>query len=109
MTSLRCWLILSLFAASSGGLGCAEEVATTSSRAACEELRDHVIDVQIRIATEHGGGLDEDAREAHRRAMRTALGDEYLTRCAARTPEAVACALRAETPEAVDACAGEAP
>ena len=58
----------------------------------CEQLRDHLVDLQvaqIHIAT----GID---REAHRSALSKALGDEFLTACTAKmSASQVECALGA--------------
>jgi hypothetical protein len=79
--------------------GCAEpDEATRPSRAACTEVRAHVVDLQlVDHADEH---LDQ-----HRQNFVAAMGEAYLDECVAeRSPAYVACVLAARTPQAADGC-----
>jgi hypothetical protein len=69
----------------------------------CEQLREHLVDLQVRevhVAT----GID---REAHRRAMTAALGRDFVTSCTTRlVASQIRCALDATDPVAAAACSG---
>ena len=64
--------------------------------AACEQLREHVIDVRV-------GGLHED-REAHRVALRRALGADFLAGCADKPLALFDCELRATDLDSLRTC-----
>jgi len=64
----------------------------------CERLREHLIDNQLAAAT----GVD---KAAHREALRTALGTEFITRCTqAMTDDQVDCALKANDDTTLHSC-----
>ena len=67
----------------------------------CEQLRDHLVDLQvgqIHIAT----GID---REAHRSALSKALGDDFIGSCTGKmSASQVECALAAGDPTAAAGC-----
>lgn len=64
----------------------------------CERLRDHVVDVRLASAT----GVE---REPHRRAMRQALGKDFVSSCVGSLTDAqVQCALKAPDSAAIAAC-----
>lgn len=81
------------------GVTCTDRSPVEVNR--CAELRDHVVDLQLRnihIAT----GVDI---EAHRKALTDALGDDFLTSCSSRMDEArVSCLLDASDQDAAQAC-----
>ncbi len=86
-------------------LGCVGCVGGDNQPAAvdrCTKLRDHLVQLQvadIHVAT----GID---REAHRRVLSHALGDDFATSCASKLTEAqVDCALEAADAVAAAACA----
>jgi hypothetical protein len=65
----------------------------------CERLRDHVIDVRLETAS----GVDH---EAHRAAMKAALGKDFVADCQSRlTYSQRRCALDAEDADELHACA----
>jgi hypothetical protein len=67
----------------------------------CATLRDHLVDLrlaEVNVAT----GID---RNAHRNAMQTALGDEFITSCTRSLTESqLNCALRASDATGAAAC-----
>jgi hypothetical protein len=64
----------------------------------CERLRDHVIERKLVDAS----GVD---REKHATALRTALGADFLERCATQMSESQrSCALDARDAESINAC-----
>ena len=74
-----------------------QDVAETAELTRCERLRDHLIDLRLAEAT----NVDKDA---HREAMRNALGTSFLGECA-RMPESDRdCALEATDTNAAAAC-----
>ena len=81
---------------------CASEGNQPPEASRCVKLRDHLVDLQvadIHVAT----GID---REAHRRALASALGDDFTSTCAGTLTEAqVDCALDARDASAAAACA----
>jgi hypothetical protein len=77
---------------------CAASGDSRASRQQCEQLRDHLIDVKLAAAT----GVD---KAGHREAMRSALGADYVARCAeAVTDGELECALKASDDDALQAC-----
>lgn len=70
---------------------CAASGDSGESRVAqCERLRDHLVDLRI-------GNAKVDA-EAHRAALRDALGDRFVDSCSSSvTAEQLQCALRADS------------
>jgi hypothetical protein len=80
------------------GVGCSRE----DSRGRCERLRDHLAD--LRLA--QSAGVDE---AAHREAMKAALGDDFLSRCASKLgSREIDCALKATDAAAAAACSAVA-
>ncbi len=90
-----CVIIIFIGCASSDG----EEAAEPRQ---CERLREHLVDLQvadIHVAT----GID---REAHRRAMTSALGQSFVSSCTGKLTESqVQCALGAGDRLTAAACA----
>ena len=83
-------------------VGCvgSEDTESASVRR-CEQLRDHLVDLQvgqIHIAT----GID---REAHRRAMVKSLGTDFMSSCGRLTESQIDCALETRESVAIAACA----
>lgn len=73
----------------------ASEPAATKQ---CEALRDHIVDLRLWEAT----GVD---REAHREAMRDALGQEFVDGCTKTlTENQVDCGIKATDVAAATAC-----
>jgi hypothetical protein len=101
MRSVRCLpLVGALFL-----IACASPQPERASRQQCEALRAHAIDLQIDLARQYG--TDGVALEAHRTALQRSLGDDYVKLCQEeRMASAVACAIRATDPPALDACLG---
>lgn len=80
-----------------GGLESADESLT-----ACERMRDHLIDLRLVGAT----GVD---RTAHREAMRSALGPDFLDRCKqSMTSRQIDCVVFALDEETAAACTAAA-
>lgn len=74
---------------------CSGDDGAASRQARCERLRDHVID--LRLASVQNVNV-----EAHREAMRRALGDDFVTSCAATmSDKKLTCALSASDSNAV--------
>jgi hypothetical protein len=67
----------------------------------CEQLRDHLVNLQVRdihIAT----GVN---REAHRRVMTDALGDTFISSCTSKlTDSEVSCALETTDSASANTC-----
>lgn len=81
--------------------GCAksEEV----DRRACEELRDHVVDLRINVAKGSGGPPVDF--EPHRIALRQALGERYINTCLTTfTVAQLRCALEATSDTGAKTC-----
>ena len=74
-----------------------DEVATPRL-SPCEQLREHLIDLRLADAMH----VDKDA---HREAMRDALGTDFLASCEKFGDETVACALAATDSSGAAACA----
>ncbi|HEX5076058.1 MAG TPA: hypothetical protein VFW03_22785, partial [Gemmatimonadaceae bacterium] len=65
--------------------------------AACQRLRDHVVDVRV-------AEIHQD-REAHRTALRTALGARFVTECLNQSSARFDCEMKAATIDGLRACA----
>src|SRR5689334_3687666 len=70
----------------------------------CEQLRDHVIDLRLASA-----GSDSGLNlEAHRTALRQAIGKEFTSSCETRmSREQIKCALAASDSAAANACSSK--
>ncbi len=78
--------------------GCSTGGAERVGRGDCERLRDHLVDVRMASVTAD--------HEQHRRAIRTALGDGFLSSCLDLTTESqLRCSLKANDAQALTACA----
>ena len=67
------------------------------TRGDCERLREHMLDVRLGDVSEH--------RDAHRVALRQALGDEFVTTCVASTSQRdVECQMAARDLDALRKC-----
>lgn len=95
---MRCCVMMLVLVLSA----CASEGNQPPEARRCATLRDHLVDLQvadIHVAT----GID---REAHRRALASALGDDFAATCASTLTEAqVECALGATDATSAAACA----
>lgn len=93
---MRCCVLLLVLSA------CASEGNQPPEASRCTKLRDHLVDLQvsdIHVAT----GID---REAHRRALASALGDDFAATCTSTLTDAqVECALGASDAASAAACA----
>jgi len=94
---VRCALMLALFVSCAGN----SDDSGLAEGPRCEQLRDHLVD--IRLADAHvATGVD---REAHRAAMKTSLGSEFVASCTGKLTESeVSCALRATDAAGAAAC-----
>ena len=96
MTKLRSLALLLMLSA-----GCAAEDAPSAddARAACAQMRDHLIDLDVEnVAVD---------REAPRAALERALGDGFVDECVAhRSAAAVTCAAHAGSLEVAAHCEG---
>lgn len=63
---------------------------------ACEQLREHVIDVRV-------SEIQQD-REAHREALRQALGRSYVTTCLEEPRERFECEMKATDIDGIRNC-----
>lgn len=92
---MRCCMLLLVLSACADG-----NQPPEASR--CAKLKDHLVDLQvmdIHVAT----GVD---REAHRRALAGALGEDFTKNCTSTLTESqVDCALAASDAAAASACA----
>jgi hypothetical protein len=80
--------------------GCATDSGPTKpSTKACEQLRDHVVDLRV-------AELHQD-REAHRAALKQALGDHYVSSCVERPRARFDCEMKASSIDALRNCASE--
>ena len=85
----------------------------------CERLRDHVIDLRVSQSVAPTPSAQEFARigekrpaqqqlndsDRHRAAMKQALGEEYVSTCAATlTSEQVVCSLNANDTASIVSC-----
>jgi hypothetical protein len=69
-----------------------------ASTSRCEKLRDHLVDLRLADAS----GVD---REAHRKVMQRALGDDFVTSCTSSLSGAqIKCALDAKTLSDATSC-----
>lgn len=93
---MRCCVFVLMLSA------CASEGNQPPEASRCMKLRDHLVDLQvadIHVAT----GID---REAHRRALASALGEDFTSTCTSTLSESqVDCALSANDATAAAACA----
>jgi hypothetical protein len=94
---MRCCVLFLLFVSA-----CASEGSQPPESTRCVKLRDHLVDLQvadIHVAT----GVD---RNAHRRALAGALGDDFTATCTSKMSESqVDCALGANDAASAAACA----
>ena len=91
------WIGIAVFVAA-----CAAHQETDSAEARCSSLRDHLVDLRIREVRGPAAGLD---LEAHRSALRRALGSSFVDTCAAHMSDAqITCALSATTLRASTEC-----
>lgn len=65
----------------------------------CEQLRDHLIDLRLADAMH----VDKDA---HREALRMAMGSDFLEGCSKLSDDAISCVLEAHDSTTASACAG---
>lgn len=91
---MRCLWVFVLAAACAGSSGPADQRQ-------CARLREHVVDLQL--ADVHVAvGID---REAHRRALKQSLGDNFVANCSSTlTEDQVDCVLNASDRAAIAAC-----
>lgn len=93
---MRCCVLLLVLAA------CASEGNQPPEASRCAKLRDHLVDLQV-ADINPATGID---REAHRRALAGALGEDFATTCTSTlTDSQVECALGAGDASAAAACA----
>lgn len=78
--------------------GCATRGEVESKAQRCERLREHLIDVRF-------GDTPADGATARRKAMKRAMGNEFLDRCLKLDDEQLSCTLAAKDHKAVAACA----
>ncbi len=70
-------------------IGCdGDEDEPTPRLTPCEQLRDHLIDLRLADAMH----VDKDA---HREALRTAMGADFLAGCSKLSDDAIRCSLEA--------------
>jgi hypothetical protein len=83
-------------------IGCAGSESGTPEPRRCLELREHLVELQV-DDIHFASGID---REAHRRALKQALGDHFVEQCTSRLTEGqVSCALGAADQAVAAACA----
>lgn len=99
---VRTLLLASLLAAA---VGCADEDSSPNS--ACLAAREHAVDLHLPDSPALAG-LEEGEREQHRRAMRAALGQDFLAACEASGPAWSACILDARSAAQAAGCGGGA-
>lgn len=88
-------------------IACSSNSENDVDRRKCEQFRDHVLDVQLagidKTTDSHGGTVDVDA---HRAAMKQALGEDFVATCQKKlTAAQLKCALAATDSAAVSGCA----
>jgi hypothetical protein len=93
-TMTRIFALAIVVAACSG-----DEVDEKPAATRCETLREHLIDLRLEDAVQ----VDKNA---HRDALRTAMGRDFLTACSKLSDDAITCALRAPDSSTASACAG---
>jgi hypothetical protein len=79
-------------------------------RAACERLRDHVVELQLAPLRASRGGDPQVAAELdqHRSNLAASLSDDYLAQCqAGRSRQYLDCALAAASTEELSRCPNE--
>ena len=68
-----------------------------TKQARCSRVREHMIDLRL--------GSEAADAEQHRNALRAALGERFVVDCSiAYSDNALACAMRADTPATLDSC-----
>jgi hypothetical protein len=78
-------------------ISCSSEDPREAAAEGCSALREHLLDLRLKGTHVH--------REAHREALKGALGDTFVERCAADlTVEQVRCALSADESTSAIAC-----
>lgn len=92
---MRCafvaWLLLC------AGCGGEPDPVGESPTVACEKYREHLLDVRIAKVSSN--------RDAHRKALQNALGDDFVARCArTKTQADLDCEMKATTTERLRAC-----
>lgn len=95
---MRCkWVGIALVIAA-----CAAHQEPENPEARCAKLRDHLVDLRLDDVRGSAAGLDLDA---HRAAMKRALGADFINECAARMSEAqLDCAIASKTLSASSGC-----
>jgi hypothetical protein len=94
---VRCCVLICLLSCG----GSSDDAGDGAETQRCERLRDHLVDVQL---SDINPAIGVD-REAHRRAMTQALGDDFIAGCTSKLSEAqVDCAINAADSAAVAAC-----
>jgi len=80
-------------------IGCASNEDDSESAAKrCASLRDHLIELRLE------GARDAVDRNAHREALRQAIGADFVDKCQERPMGEINCALSAKDTSAVAAC-----
>jgi hypothetical protein len=77
---------------------CGEDQDTPQAQTPCEQLREHLIDLRLSTAS------DKVDKDAHREAMRTALGAEFLASCNKLPEQDISCAMAADDTTSAIAC-----
>lgn len=78
-------------------LSCADQGESIERK--CERLRDHVIDLRME-------GLPASDRDAHRHALKQALGERFADECRTFTAKQITCGLEAKDISDATACSG---
>lgn len=87
-------VIVVAFASTSG---CGDESPPQQDHAACQRLRDHVVDLRV-------AEVDQD-RDAHRDALKRALGTEFMARCESQPRSRFDCEMKATNIDGLRSCA----
>jgi hypothetical protein len=86
------------FALAGAAFGCTADVDDAErGTTACERLRDHVIDLRV-------SEIQQD-REAHRTALRRALGRDFVAQCRNQSSARFACEMKAANIDGLRSCA----
>ena len=95
---MRCkWVGLALLMAA-----CTAHEQPQNPEERCAKLRDHLVDLRLEDVRGSAAGLDLDA---HRAAMKRALGSDFIAECAARMSETqLDCAMASRTLSASNDC-----
>ena len=81
-------------------IGCGSSDSDEVDRRRCEQLRDHLVELRLKSVADPRVNLD-----AHRKALKQALGDSFVSSCEARTTSAeLKCQLAAGDTQAAAAC-----